>query len=255
MAEPTTDEKVEAAIHTVGLLLFFTGRFRAKLSWHVLREVRIRTMWHMLKIGLPSGVGSISFSLGRMVVLPLIAHFGPAVVAVYGMGNRYIEFGEICVVGLELGMSPLVGHALGARDKALAWLTAKKAIWLGLGLMSVFGVVTYIFATDITSIFFREQEYLDLGTTFFRIAAIGFPFIGIFILLEGAFTGSGDTVPPMVIGVIHSWILQIPLIWFWAYALDYGPKGVWWGQVLAIALSVVGFSIWFKRGKWLEREV
>ncbi|HEX9750753.1 MAG TPA: MATE family efflux transporter [candidate division Zixibacteria bacterium] len=240
---------------TIGLILFFAGAFKARLSLSVLRQAHISTMWQMMKIGIPSGIGAMSFSLARMAVLPLIARFGPAVVAVYGAGNRVIEFGEITVVGLELGMSPLIGHALGAKDKALAWLTARRAIEMGLAIMGVFALGTFFFAEPITMLFFRESPYVELGVTFFRVAAVAFPMLAVFILIEGAFVGAGDTVPPMVIGIIHAWVLQIPLVWLLAHGLEFGPTGAWWGFVVAAALGALMYVSWFARKRWLEQVV
>lgn len=240
---------------TVALVMFFSGAFKVRLDWHAMRQLNPRTMLQMLKIGLPSGISSISFSLGRMVVTPMIAHFGSPVVAVYGAGTRAIEFGFVIVVGLELGMSPLIGHALGARDKVLAWLTARKAVALGVMIMAVYGVIMALAARPLTHIFFSGPPYEELGLTFFRINAISLPLFGAFIILEGAFGGAGDTIPSMVVGLIHSWLMEIPMIWFLAFVLDYGPVGVWWGFVFANFISAVGYFWWFSKKRWLEREV
>jgi putative MATE family efflux protein len=240
---------------TVALVMFFSGAFKVRLDWASVRRMNLTTMWQMMKIGLPPGVSSISFSLGRMIVTPMIAHFGAPVIAIYGAGNRVIELGILLVVGLELGMSPLIGHALGAKDKALAWLTAKKAVWLGVLVSIGFGALMAIFAGPLTRIFFAGTPYDELGLLFFQINAITLPFIGIFILLEGAFTGAGDTMPIMVIGLIHSWVFEIPLIWLFAYPLDYGPAGVWWGFVVSHVLSAALYLWWFTKRRWLDREV
>lgn len=237
------------------LVMFFAGAFHVKLDWAAVRRTNVGTMWQMLRIGLPSGISSTSFSLGRMVVTPMIAHFGAPVIAMYGAGNRVIELGVVMVVGLELGMSPLIGHALGAKDKALAWLTAKKAVWMGTLIMTGCGVLLAILALPATRVFFEGADYAQLGLDFFRINALSLPFLAVFILLEGAFSGAGDTVPPMVVSLIHSWVLEIPLIWLFAYPLGYGPIGVWWGFVVSSVVTAAGFLWWFKKKRWLEREV
>ena len=240
---------------TTVLAMFFSGAFSIKLDWASVRRMKFGSMWKMLKIGFPSGVSSISFSLGRMVVTPMIAHFGAPAIAIYGAGNRVFELGVLLVVGLELGMSPMIGHALGAKDKALAWLTAKKAIVLGTAIMTGCGILMAIFAAPLTRLFFEGAPYDQLGLVFFRINALTLPFFGIYVLIEGAFTGAGDTVPTMVAGLVQAWVLEIPLIWLLAYPLGYGPAGVWWGFVIAAVLSAVGFIWWFSKGRWLEREV
>jgi len=239
----------------VGLLMFFRGSFRIRLDWNSIRRMHISTLWQMFGIGLPSGVGSISFSLARLVVTPIIAHFGAAVVAIYGAGSRVIELGIVLVVGLELGLSPLIGHALGAKDKLLAWVTARKAIRLGIIVMVIYGALMAVFAAPLTRVFFADPAFGELGTTFFRIMALSLPFVGAFILFEGAFTGAGNTLPTMVIGLIHAWILQVPLIWLFAKPLGWGPAGVWCGFVASEAGSAIIYGWWFSRRRWLHQEV
>jgi putative MATE family efflux protein len=244
------------AITIIGsLVMFFAGAFRVRLNLSTLRRAHVSTMWQMLKIGIPAGIGSISFSLGRMVIMPMVAHFGAPVIAVYGAGERTLELAILMVVGLEMGMSPLIGHALGSRNKALAWLTACKAVTLGTVVTITCGVLVFLLAGPVTRLFFDGQPYLNLGIAFFHIHALSLPFIGAFIMFEGAFTGAGDTVPPMVIGMIHSWAIQIPVIYLLAYQFNLGPNGIWWAVVISDALGAGLFVWWFSKKRWLERQV
>ncbi|MEW5701019.1 MAG: MATE family efflux transporter [Candidatus Zixiibacteriota bacterium] len=239
----------------VGLAMFFRGAFRIRLDWAAVRRMHVSTLGQMMRIGLPSGISSISFSLARMVVTPMIAHYGASYVAVYGAGSRVIELGIILAVGLELGLSPMIGHALGARDKLLAWVTARKAIGLGVIVMTAFGAVMAICASPLTRVFFSDPSFGEIGTVFFRVMALQLPFVGAFVLFEGTFMGAGNTVPTMVIGLIHAWVLQVPLIWLFSHVLGGGPQGVWWGYVASEGITAIVYGWWFSRKRWLHQEV
>lgn len=239
----------------VGLAMFFAGAFGVRLNWNSVRSASLRTMWQMLKIGLPTGISTMSFSTARMVITPLIAHFGSAYVAIYGAGMRVIELAIIVVVGLELGLSPLIGHLLGQKDKHRAYVTAEKAIALAAGLMTLMGLVMAIFAGPLTRSFFADPSYEPLGVAFFRILALAGPFAGAFLMMEAAFSGAGDTVPVMVIGLLHAWIFQVPFIWFLSRALGVGPNGIWWGFVASEGVSFIAYFYWFSRKRWLHRVV
>ncbi|HWO56008.1 MAG TPA: MATE family efflux transporter [bacterium] len=239
----------------VGLAMFFAGAFHVRLTWAAVRQASQRTMWQMLKIGMPTGVSSISFSLARLVITPMITHFGAPYVAIYGAGSRVLELTIIVVVGLELGLSPLIGHLLGRGDKQRAYVTAEKAIALAAGLMLTMGIGMALLAGPITRIFFADSSYEPLGVAFFRIMAIAGPFIGAFLMMEAAFSGAGDTVPVMVVGIIHAWVFQVPLIWFLSHGLGVGPNGIWWGFAGSEALSSVFYFWWFSRKRWIHRQV
>jgi putative MATE family efflux protein len=240
---------------TVGLIMFFSGAFRLKLDWQCVRDSSAKTMWQMLRIGLPTGVSSISFTLARMLITPMIAHFGAAYIAIYGAGSRVIELAIIVVVGLELGLSPLIGHLLGRGETRRAYVTAEKAMALAAGLMAVMGAGMMLLAGPLTRIFFAEPGYLEIGTTFFRVMAVAGPFVGIFLMMEAAFSGSGDTMPVMVIGIVHAWVFQVPLIWILSHVLNVGPVGIWWGFVSSEVLSNGVYFYWFTRKRWLHQKV
>jgi putative MATE family efflux protein len=239
----------------VGLVMFFNGAFGVRLTWESVRSASQKTMWQMLKIGLPTGVGVMSFSTARMVIVPMITHFGPQYVAIYGAGSRVLELAIIIVVGLELGLSPLIGHLLGRGDKHGAYVTAEKAIALAAFIMITIGGSMALFAAPITRIFFSDPTYEPIGVAFFRIMAIAGPFIGGFLMVEAAFSGAGDTMPVMVIGLLHAWVFQVPMIWLLTQGLGVGPNGIWWGFVGSEAISAGAYFFWFSRKRWLHRIV
>jgi putative MATE family efflux protein len=238
-----------------GLVLFFRGSFNVRLTWESVRDSRVTTMWQMMKIGFPTGISQISFSLARMLITPMITHFGPQYVAVYGAGSRILEVAIIVVVGLELGLSPLIGHLLGQGDKHRAYVTAEKAVALAAGLMLTMGAFMFAFAPALTRIFFDDPSYVPIGVDFFRIMALAGPFLGAFLMIEAAFSGAGDTVPVMVIGIFHAWLFQVPLVWTFAIGLGFGPLGIWWGFVAAELFSFFAYMFWFTRKRWLHRVV
>ena len=240
---------------TVGIGMFFGGAFNVRLSWESVRDSRAATMWQMIKIGFPTGISTISFSLARMLITPMIARFGASYVAVYGAGSRIIEVAIIIVVGLELGLSPLIGHLLGQGDKHRAYVTAEKAMALAAGLMLAMGGVMFVFAPSLTRIFFDDPAYISIGTDFFRIMALAGPFLGAFLMIEAAFAGAGDTVPVMVIGIMHAWVFQVPLVWLLSSVLNVGPTGVWWGFAASEVISFFAYLYWFTRKRWLDRKV
>lgn len=239
----------------IGLILFFGGAFRVRLTWESVRAASRRTMWQMMKIGMPTGVSAMSFSMARMIVTPMIAHFGPQYVAIYGAGSRVIELAIIIIVGLELGLSPLIGHLLGRGDKHRAYATAEKAMALAAGIMLAIGSGMAAFAEPLTRIFFVDASYAPLGVAFFRIMAIAGPFVGANLMAEAAFSGAGDTVPIMVIGILHAWVFQVPLIWLLSTGMKVGPDGVWWGFVASESISFLAYFYWFSRKRWLHRVV
>ena len=74
------------------------------------------------------------------------------------------------------------------------------------------------------------------------------------IVIEGAFTGAGDTLPPMIVSVIGS-VARIPLAYAMAVWLGFGVVGIWWTITISTLVKGVVLIIWFRAGRWKKKEV
>ena len=92
------------------------------------------------------------------------------------------------------------------------------------------------------------------GATYLRIVALCEVFLGAEIVLEGAFGGAGNSVPPMLISVIFTW-LRIPLSLFLANHLGLGSSGVWWAISLTTGIKGALMALWFRLGRWKSKKV
>ena len=121
--------------------------------------------------------------------------------------------------------------------------------------MVVLGIGSFLFAESLIRIFFSGNPEVSLGIIFFRIMAFCMPFFGAYIIFEGVFTGSGDTVPLMTVGAVYMWVFQVPGVFLLTRTLDFGPEGVWWALALSLAAASLLFYVLFLRRKWLHRKV
>ncbi len=244
-----------------GLALLYAGVLNVKL--HVVGRIRVslQNIIGIIRIGLPAGLGSISFSLSRSVVMGLVAVYGVEVVAAYGIGNRISAFGIMAIVGLGLGISALIGQVLGAQDRARAWETANRSILLSTLVMTAFGLFCFLGADFLMDLFFegvsggRPERVHEAGVTLLRIFAFSFPFIGIFITVEEIFTGAGQNVPAMLFNIGSNWFLEIPLILLLARAFGLEEIGVWLAIAMTSLIGTMAFFFYYRRRTWLKHRV
>jgi len=239
----------------VGLFLFYSNRTNVKLNLSGAEKVSFDSMWKMVKIGIPAWLADMSFSGSRLVIVPVIATFGTGVVAAYGIGTQVTSFGIMILVGIGLGLSSLIGHNIGSEKFDRAKKTADQAVWLGIGIMVLVGLIAFIFARLIMGIFFESPETIAYGTSLLKILAIGFPFIGAFIMMEEIHVGVGLNTPAMILSIIHSWGLQVAPIVIVTQMFGMGETAVWWVFSLSILISANIFYLYYRRGKWLTIKV
>ncbi|MCK4372368.1 MAG: MATE family efflux transporter, partial [candidate division Zixibacteria bacterium] len=106
----------------------------------------------------------------------------------------------------------------------------------------------------IASIFTDDPLVLKIAVDYLIILGLSQIAMAFEIVLEGAFGGAGDTVPPMVVMIPGS-AIRIPLAYYLVYNLGWGINGVWWTLTITSALKAIVLAYWFKRGTWKLKEV
>jgi len=241
---------------TAGLVLFRSNRTNVRLHFRGGLPVSFRSMWRIVRIGVPSFIGELSFSGSRLLITPVVAGFGTSVVAAYGAGNQLFNFGMSLLVGMGLGLSSLIGHNVGAAKKDRAKQTADRAVFFGIGTMAVLSLLTLAFGDLYMKLFFpTSPETVAHGTELLRIFAIGFPFFGAFLIIEQVHVGVGLNTPVMVILTFHGWCLQVLPALVATQVFGFSQVAIWWTLALSGAVSTLIFYLYYQRGRWLTVQV
>ena len=122
------------------------------------------------------------------------------------------------------------------------------------GLIAILAVGFYLAAPQIFTVFSSDGEVVAEGTGYLRIIALCEVGLVLEIVLEGAFAGAGNSLPPMIIGVPLT-AARIPAALVLSGRLGLGVRGVWWAISLSTALKGAVTAAWFRLGRWKETEV
>ncbi len=239
----------------LGIILLTTGKVNVTIHLASKARVTISSMWKIVRIGIPAWLGELMFSGSRLLITPIIAGFGTAVVAAYGVGIQVFAFGIMILVGMGLGLSSLIGHNLGSKKFDRAKETATSSIRLGIAIMSVMAVLLFFFGKWYVGLFFESAETVAIGVSLLHIIAIGMPFFGAYITLEQIHSGVGLNTPYMVFSMIHSWGFQVlpALIVTKVFHLD--ETAVWWVLTCSGMVTATLFYLYYRRGRWLTVKV
>ncbi len=240
---------------TVGLILFYGDYANVRLHWRGKERLAVDSMLKIVRIGVPAWFGELSFSGARLLITRMVAPFGTAVVAAYGVGNQVTAFGIMLLVGIGLGLSSLIGHNIGAGKLDRAKTTADQAIMMGAGIKLLFALITFVLARQIMGLFFEADETVAQGVAMLRILAIGFPFIGAFIMMEQIHMGVGLNTPTMVMNIVHSWLMEALPVYLLTILLGCSQNSIWWTISVAGILTAAAFYVYYRRGRWLTIKV
>lgn len=239
----------------VGLILFSSSWVNVQIKFKGGIPISASSMWKLIRIGIPMWLGGLSFSGARLIITPLVATFGTSVVAAYGVGNQISSFGIMVLVGMGLGLSSLIGHNVGEGKIDRARQTGNHAIVFGVAIMVLLSCITALFPEAIMGIFFQNPETIAIGATMLRILAFGWPFLGLFLMVEEIHAGVGMNMPGMVFNIIHSWGLEIVPILILTQIYGLGELAIWWTMAGSIVISSIAFYAYYRQGKWLHAKV
>jgi putative MATE family efflux protein len=205
-----------------------------------------------------SGTGTFQVLVGTaswIGLIRILASFGSAALAGYTIGIRLIIFALLPSWGLSNAAATMVGQGLGAKKPE----RAERAVWLAglynMVVLSAVGAVFAILAGPIVSLFTHDPAVVPYGVSCLRLVSLGFPFYAYGMVLTQAFNGAGDTWTPTWLNLVVFWLWEIPLAFFLARQLEWGPTGVFLAITAAFSTLAIASAVLFRRGRWKLRMV
>jgi putative MATE family efflux protein len=212
-------------------------------------EFSRRRALQILRIGTPPALIGVLFSAVYLILARISGAFGPPALAALGVVNRLESLNYLTATAMGMGVSAMVGQNLGARRVDRAAASAHRGAFL---MTLPTGLVTAAFllaAEPIVSVFTSDPAAVAESALFLRIVAVSQIFMGWELVYSHAFTGAGNTLPPMYISAITS-IVRVPLAWWLAFPMGAGPAGIWWTISLTGIVRGTVLPAWFWRGRW-----
>lgn len=204
------------------------------------------------RIGLPTAVTGIVFSIIYVGIARIATPFGTPALAALGIGHRVESWLFMVGVGFGAATAAIVGQNLGAgrpdRAARAGWIAAAYCSVIGVGVFAV-----QVIAPEwLAGIFSADPDVIAEAVRYLQVAAISQLAVSLEMVLEGALGGAGDTVPPMLASTTLS-VLRIPLAAF--AAARWGPVGIWWVISLTACGRAVALVLLWRSRRWLRKSV
>jgi putative MATE family efflux protein len=185
------------AIVNIALIWLWLGnRFSLKANWR--ESFNREKTRELLRIGLPSAIEQGIVQLGFLVFLALVAGYGTAPYAAYGIGVSLLTVSIVVGFGFSIAGATLVGQLLGAKQYEEARASGWRATVLAMISMTVFGALIAFNAETITRFMVDDDEVVKHTVNFIYILAAAHPLMAIELTLAGALRGAGDTRFPLI---------------------------------------------------------
>jgi len=234
--------------------LYYLIGGRGRLAFHLRHLKIVVSLMHRMVIISIGGVGQFLIATASwIVIMRIVAFYGSAAIAAYTIALRLIEFVFLPAWGMGNAAATLVGQNLGAGQPDRAEQSAWRAAKYNTIFMSGLGALSVLAAPWITALFSTDPDVLRYGTSCIRILGIGYPMYAVGMVMVQSLNGAGDTATPSTLNLLCFWLVQIPLAWWLAEPLSWGPNGVFCAIVVAESLLTVLSVTIFRRGRWKQQ--
>ena len=204
-----------------------------------------------VKIGAPMGLQHLLMGSAQIVSTIIVAPLGTIAIATHSLA---ITVESLCYMpgyGIAEAATTLVGQGIGAGQKALTRSFARMSVGMGISVMTVMGVLMWIFAPELMSLMSPVEEVIAQGTQVLRIEAWAEPMFAAAIVCNGVFIGAGDTLIPAAMSLVSMWAVRLTLAAM--LAPRFGLKGVWTAMAIELTFRGCIFLARLFKGPWAEK--
>ena len=203
------------------------------------------------KIGAPMGLQHLLMGGAQIVSTIIVAPLGTVAIAANSMA---ITVESLCYMpgfGIAEAATTLVGQGIGAGQRLLTRSFAYMSVSLGIAVMTVMGVLMYIFAPELMAIMSPVEQIVSEGAAALRIEAFAEPMFAASIVANGVFVGAGDTLRPAIMSLTSMWCVRLTLA-YWL-SQSHGLRGVWTAMAVELTFRGLLFLTRLWKGNWNKK--
>lgn len=206
-----------------------------------------------LRLGLPSGVQQMLFSIGNMALQFLVNSYGTSAMAAFGAGLRIENFISLPIMNLGSAVSTFVAQNIGAGENERVKKGIRESIKMTLVLAVTVIALILLFRENLIALFNTDKDVIKIGSSYLFIIGPFFLFIGTSFVLSSAMKGAGDSIFALISSIVSLWLGRLPA----SYMLSkfFGTDGIWMGIPFGWTLGLIVTVIYYKKGHWKTKAI
>lgn len=201
----------------------------------------------LLTIGSPVAAKNIIIALGGMVVQSIVNGFTLSFIAGFTATNKLYGLLEIAATSYGYAVTTYVGQNYGALALDRVRKGMRSATILAALTSVVIGAVMLLFGRQITMVFIsREDPVLaaeagNIAYWYLCAMSVSLPVLYLLYVYQSGLQGMGNTVTPMISGILE-FVLRVSLsiavaVTGFQYGIFGAEVSAWWGAAIFLTIS------------------
>lgn len=211
----------------------------------------------ILKVAIPSALGSSGSALGFIVLNGFIESYGIDTMAAFANVNRITGLIMQPAMGVGAALTTIIGQNLGADNINRAEDAFIKSMKFTIGFSIVGCILLLIWDKQIISFFMQsgDEGVIKESIVYLKYISLSMPLMGIFSVFQGVFQGSGHTKYSMNMEIGRLWFVRLPMILLFKHFTSIGSTGIWFSMSSSnLIICLYGYYI-YRKGYWRTKIV
>ncbi|XOV81407.1 MAG: MATE family efflux transporter [Aestuariibacter sp.] len=227
-------------------ILYLLAVKRKLIEPRLLRFSELRASGgNILRIGIPAAGANMLTPIANGVLTAIVATYGTAAVASWGVGGRIESIACIVVLALSMTLPPFISQNYGAGKIHRVKQAYKFALKFVLFWQLLIFVLMWILSPFIANIFAQEKEVIELIQLFLMIVPLGYGLQGIIILTNSSLNAMHKPMMALTLSILRLFVFFVPISYLGS--ILYQLSGMFWMGVVANLLTACVSVVWFRK--------
>lgn len=209
----------------------------------------------IFNLGLPSGIETSLFQVGRVLIMGIIATFPTAIRAANGICNSVSSLAVIPFSGISLATVTVIGQLIGGDKKEEARYYAKKLLMLMYVSIFPLNVGMFLWAEPLVRLFNLTEAGIPAAVEALRCFAIfTIFFYGSSFGTTGILRAAGDTRYAMYVSIPSMLLVRVGMSYLLVYVFHMSLLGIWLSMCLDWVVRSICFVSRLRGDVWLNKK-
>jgi putative MATE family efflux protein len=204
----------------------------------------------VVALSLPVAAERIVMRTGFVLYIRMVSSLGTVVLAAHTVAVRLESIFITLGFGFTVAATTLVGQAVGRGDFKGAREKAYESLRFAFVTMASLTVILILLRNLAVGMFAPEEGVRTLAVVCVVIGAFELPALGVLFTFAGASRGAGDTLSPMVVSAIGTFVFRLPLVYLLGLHFGLGLQGIWYGTLIDWIGRATLMWLIFRSGRW-----
>lgn len=227
---------------------------------HLPRPFRYRydpaAIRQIFRLGVPNGIESSLFQLGKILLLSAVSSFGTASIAANAVGNTIASIQVLPAAAIGTAMVTVVSQCVGAGDFEKTRYYVRRMMIAGYVSMFVLNVVLVFLYPSLLQLYGISAEASRLALIILWMhGGFGVVMWPMAFAFPNALKAAGDTRFTMIASVASMWIFRYLFgLWF-GVGLGFGILGIWMAMFIDWACRITCFVVRWRGSRWQTKGI